>query len=902
MAKLYGEIAAKSLLTLDKSFARANGQPLDASEVYYSLEAAKTYAATAQAYIGQKIVVVENGVVTHYGIEDAAGNLKELGSKPVGDGNSIVVAEDGTVSLKGVGALVFERDILGEDGQPTGQKENVQYQPLMTKSGLVWVEPSKTTVEGLVTLIDALTKRVDTAEADIEALETAVGVASKPESTEGANDAVVATGLYKAVEDEAARAKAAEEVLDKKIQAIDFIDSDELATALEPYAKTTELPVTGIAANDKVLSLTDKLVAATISLGYDEDNKAIKLYGKDNAELGSVDATPFIKDGMLHDVEYNADTNTLTFTWNTDAGETKTDTVVLSDIIEPYTAGVGLELVGNEFKAKLAEGSESFLTITADGIKLAGITSAIATAKEEAIEAAATAAADIYATQTALGNLETAVDERLDVLEAIDHTAYTTNAVFNEYKTTVENTYATIAALDPVAKDAANAKTAVGNLETRFDEIVAVGGEPNAINKIQVNGSELTITDKTVNITVPTKTSDLTDDTGFDARITAAQNQADKGVNDAATAQTKANKAATAAAANATEIDTLNTTVAGHTTTLTDHGTRIGTLENKEITHTAEYTSLKSAVEGNTAAVATKAESTDLAKANTEIAKNTSAIKTLNETTIPGINENIAKKADASNVYTKSEVDNITGTVEEGKTIVKMIEEAKSAATYDDTEVRGLISDNDAAIKAIYNKSGDAAATGVLATEIARVEGLVTAEKTRAEQVEGDHEDRISTMENFWKAADDPEGTIDKLAEIVSYIESDKTGAIDMAADIQMNKGLIEAIYDVAEDGSKTGVLVTEIARVEGKADANATAIAAINNADTGILAQAKTYTNEQIAAIPVATASALGLVKYDDSTIKMNDNKQLYVAKVSTDVLEQGILELVLNGGTALK
>ena len=47
MAKLYGEIAAKSLLTLDKSFARANGQPLDASEVYYSLDAAKTYAAGA---------------------------------------------------------------------------------------------------------------------------------------------------------------------------------------------------------------------------------------------------------------------------------------------------------------------------------------------------------------------------------------------------------------------------------------------------------------------------------------------------------------------------------------------------------------------------------------------------------------------------------------------------------------------------------------------------------------------------------------------------------------------------------------------------------------------------------------------------------------------------------------
>ena len=230
-----------------------------------------------------------------------------------------------------------------------------------------------------------------------------------------------------------------------------------------------------------------------------------------------------------------------------------------------------------------------------------------------------------------------------------------------------------------------------------------------------------------------------------------------------------------------------------------------------------------------------------------------------------------------------------------------MIEEAQSAATYDDAEVRGLISDNSDAIKAIYNKEGEAAATGVLATEIARVEGLVTAEKNRAEGIEADHEGRIATMENFWKAADDPEGTIDKLAEIVSYIESDKTGALDMAADIQMNRELVEAIYKTAEDGTKSGVLVTEITRVEGKADANATAIAAINNADTGILAQAKTYTDEQIAAIPAATASALGLVKYDNNTIKMNDDKQLYVAKVSTDVLEQGEQELILNGGTAL-
>ena len=50
MAKLYGEIASSALMTFDKSFARANGQPLDSTEVYYSLAAAQEYAAGAGAY------------------------------------------------------------------------------------------------------------------------------------------------------------------------------------------------------------------------------------------------------------------------------------------------------------------------------------------------------------------------------------------------------------------------------------------------------------------------------------------------------------------------------------------------------------------------------------------------------------------------------------------------------------------------------------------------------------------------------------------------------------------------------------------------------------------------------------------------------------------------------------
>lgn len=815
MAKLYGEILSTAKMTFDRSFVRALGQPLDASEVYYSLQAAKDYAATAQAYIGQKIVVIENGVVSHYSIEDTAGTLKELGSKPVADGTTVAIDADGKITLANIA-----------EANKTGT-----YNAVLVNGALTWVKPSETTVEGLSDLIQALTGRVDTAEADIDALQASVGVASKAESAEGAGDAVVATGLHKTVEDEIARAQAAEKALGKRIDGIDFVDTNELATALEPYAKTADLPVTGIATDDKVLSLTNKLISATVSIGYDESAKAIKLYGKDSVELGSVDATPFIKDGMLDNVEYNAETNTLTFTWNTDSGK-KTDTVVLSDIIEPYTAGIGLELVGNEFKAKLADGSESFLTITADGIKLSGIANAIATAKSEAIDAAASAAAGIYATQTALGEL----DGRLDVLEAIDHTAYTTNTVFENYKTEVSNTYATKTELEPVAQDAANAKTAVGNLETRFDEIVAVGGEPNAINKIQVNGSELTITDKTVNIAVPTKFSDLTDDSGFDARITAAQNQADKGVNDASAAQGTANEAKAAAEANAGAIGSLNTTVAGHTTTIGEHTTAIADLKNADTQHAAEYTSLKNTVEGHTTTIAGKAEQTALDAVSAKATANETAIKTINETTIPGLNTEIAKKANATDVYTKSEV----GTIAEGKTLVEMIADAKSEATYDDSAIKASIKANTDAL-AILNGNADttgsviAIANAQAKAEVAKIVGAA------------------------------PEA-LDTLEEVANWINSDTTGAAAMAADIAANK----------------------------------TAIAAINNETTGILAVAKKYTDDKIAGLPLATGNVVGLVKVDNETIQAAADGTISVKAISTDLLTQGTQELVLDGGKA--
>ena len=151
------------------NFRRGNPNPLDNSSVWASLEAAQTYAASDPvAYVGQILTVVDNanGVATVYSIQDEAGTLKKVGTSPVGDESTITVAEDGTVSLFGVSGLELDR--VEEDGSTT----KINYQPLLVDGKLTWVEPSATTVEGLATEIEGLKTR-------ISALEGTVGDESK---------------------------------------------------------------------------------------------------------------------------------------------------------------------------------------------------------------------------------------------------------------------------------------------------------------------------------------------------------------------------------------------------------------------------------------------------------------------------------------------------------------------------------------------------------------------------------------------------------------------------------------------------------------------------------------------------------------------------------------------------
>lgn len=66
-------------------------------------------------------------------------------------------------------------------------------------------------------------------------------------------------------------------------------------------------------------------------------------------------------------------------------------------------------------------------------------------------------------------------------------------------------------------------KVSVTELSGRVDKLVTAGGEPNVIDTVKVNGVAQAVTDKAVDITVPTKTSDLTNDQQYQTNQEVAQ-------------------------------------------------------------------------------------------------------------------------------------------------------------------------------------------------------------------------------------------------------------------------------------------------------------------------------------------------------------------------------------------
>lgn len=149
-----------------------------------------------------------------------------------------------------------------------------------------------------------------------------------------------------------------------------------------------------------------------------------------------------------------------------------------------------------------------------------GITDAMtATAITQAISNAISGKADASTTLSGYGITDAYTKTQVDnLINALDTGVVSVNGKTGEVILTLADLGAASA-------------SDLQDLSDRVDDIISTGGEPNTIDTVKVNGTALTITNKSVDVPVPTKTSDITNDSGFQTASdvsTAISGKADK--------------------------------------------------------------------------------------------------------------------------------------------------------------------------------------------------------------------------------------------------------------------------------------------------------------------------------------------------------------------------------------
>ena len=162
------------------------------------------------------------------------------------------------------------------------------------------------------------------------------------------------------------------------------VNLSQSANGLKASVAIPAPTVIGVATGDKVLGLSEKKLSSTLNLKYDSTAKKIQLLGIGDAKIAEIDATDFIKDGMVDNVQFDPTSKVLTITFNTISGK-EAIPVDLSSLVDTYTAGNGIAITKNVVSVKRDTNSEKFLSVGTNGVKLSGVQDEIDTAKEAVI-------------------------------------------------------------------------------------------------------------------------------------------------------------------------------------------------------------------------------------------------------------------------------------------------------------------------------------------------------------------------------------------------------------------------------------------------------------------------------------------------------------------------------------
>ena len=265
---------------------------------------------------------------------------------------------------------------------------------------------------------------------------------------------------------------------------------------------------------------------AKLSIAYDSSSRKLQLKGNNGNLINEIDATAFVKDGMLNDTavftasattqsitfgeketitdpvptgpvarvvpkssnthEYSGLTinhHYLAFEFKISSGESSSynyEILDATDIIDVYKNGNGLELTDHTFSVKKADGSEGFLTIDENGVKISGVADAIAAAAASAKTEVKKATDDqhIDVTSAATEGHVTYTISSKDIASATELTNVKNNVGLNEdgshittsgnYTSSATTVTGEIAALDTQVK---KNETSITTLNSQVNEI-----------------------------------------------------------------------------------------------------------------------------------------------------------------------------------------------------------------------------------------------------------------------------------------------------------------------------------------------------------------------------------------------------------------------------------------------
>ena len=115
--------------------------------------------------------------------------------------------------------------------------------------------------------------------------------------------------------------------------------------------------------NNKEIALLEDIKVSSVTLEQDPDNNLHYELLVNDVKAGDINIP---KDQFLKEASYDADNKELVFVFVTETGETTTK-IDVSNLVDTYTAGNGLELANNTFSAKITDG-DKFLSADGNGI------------------------------------------------------------------------------------------------------------------------------------------------------------------------------------------------------------------------------------------------------------------------------------------------------------------------------------------------------------------------------------------------------------------------------------------------------------------------------------------------------------------------------------------------------